>query len=474
MLASAAATLLVIQLTVGNFRVDSAESDEAPEVDAAPPAEQVRVMPVGDSLTQGSIGDHTWRYWLWQHMDDEAELAAEFVGPYDGLANLDPDVFPDTPEDEGAASHYADPDFDQAHASLWGATAEELATDIGTFVTDHEPDYLLVLAGINDLRGGASSEEALEHVHDLVDAARVARGDVQIVLGELPPVWGSNQDQELNADIDAFNRTLGQLATELTGEDSPVTVAATAADYAPDRDNWDAVHPNAQGEQKIAAAFADILADDLNLGSAYPRPLADVPVGPRTAPEVTAEADQGAAVLSWDPVPGSTGYQVWQRREAPDRDELVPIPEEVLNRDGAEPSATVTELLAGATYTFYVAGVKGDDVGERSQEVEVTIDDAEAEAPDSVELVDDVLSWSTVPEATHYEVLYRALDCDGTGCTPRDDDHPNPDADWEMSAIVEEGTEWETDTATSGYEFAVRSHRDYLPGEVSAAVTAAD
>ncbi len=44
----------------------------------------VRILLVGDSVTQGSAGDWTWRYRLAQHLVD-ADVPFDFVGPDDGL-----------------------------------------------------------------------------------------------------------------------------------------------------------------------------------------------------------------------------------------------------------------------------------------------------------------------------------------------------------------------------------------------------
>ena len=44
----------------------------------------MRILIVGDSMTQGSAGDWTWRYGLWKHLDD-ADVDVDFVGPNDDL-----------------------------------------------------------------------------------------------------------------------------------------------------------------------------------------------------------------------------------------------------------------------------------------------------------------------------------------------------------------------------------------------------
>jgi hypothetical protein len=41
----------------------------------------MRVMIVGDSMTQGAQGDWTWRYRIWEWFQDQS-IAVDFVGPY--------------------------------------------------------------------------------------------------------------------------------------------------------------------------------------------------------------------------------------------------------------------------------------------------------------------------------------------------------------------------------------------------------
>ena len=45
--------------------------------------------------------------------------------------------------------------------------------------------------------------------------------------------------------------------------------------FAPDH-TWDGVHPNPRGELRVAAAFADVLAQRFGVGTRYPRPFPEV------------------------------------------------------------------------------------------------------------------------------------------------------------------------------------------------------
>lgn len=45
--------------------------------------EGIRVLIVGDSMTHGFQGDHTWRYRIWEWFRDQG-IAVTLVGPYTG------------------------------------------------------------------------------------------------------------------------------------------------------------------------------------------------------------------------------------------------------------------------------------------------------------------------------------------------------------------------------------------------------
>ncbi len=143
--------------------------------------------------------DYTWRYWLWEHLTEHAGVAVDFVGPRNDL--FDPVV--DRPGDHRYAA-----DFDTDHAGVWGATAAEVAERIGREVVDADPHYLLLLVGVNDIVRGASTAEVLDRTRGIVAAARLAKGDIRIVLGEIPPVWGTENDRAANTVIHSYNTAL--------------------------------------------------------------------------------------------------------------------------------------------------------------------------------------------------------------------------------------------------------------------------
>jgi hypothetical protein len=125
-----------------------------------------------------------------------------------------------------------------------------------------------------------------------------------------------------------------------------------------------------------------------------------------------AEESEDGLVLSWETVPGATGYRVVQRRVGPDPDEAVVLPVDV-RADGDSRSVLVGALFSGARYEFVVRSFKGRDEGVESEPLQWVWDDDPPPGPSWLRVVDGgaTVEWEEVEEASHYEVWVRALDC---------------------------------------------------------------
>ncbi len=293
---------LVVMAVLGVLVAEGQDSGDEPE--------KTRILIVGDSISQGSAGDYTWRYRLWKHLRDTG-VRFDFVGPRDDLYDNVSGTF--------GGHDYADPAFDQDHAARWGTTVAQARSLIREQVAAYEPDVVLVLLGTNDLAWlKAGPDDVARGLRDLVRRARLARPDVGFVVGRVPED-GLPDAAELNAQVEG-------LPASMSTPESQVAVASTDAGFTEPGDTWQPFHPNARGELKIAAAMADALST-LGVGSPYPRPLPEVPLGPRTAPVLMAAAGDGEAALSWSAAPGATDYYVWmQGRDRRRTVEAVAVP----------------------------------------------------------------------------------------------------------------------------------------------------
>ncbi len=354
---SAAITSIVSAVAVvgwgGGFSTD---------VTSKPRPRPHRIMVVGDSISQGSSGDFTWRMRLYRHLVD-AGVAVDMVGPRDTLY--------DNVTDQQGSQDYADPSFDADHDAMWGRMLDEAATNIGAEVTTARPDVILVLLGINDLTYGGEIADAEASARALVANAHAASPTTSIVFGTVLPTEFTRINPSFAAKIAGFNRQLAALAAaseKRTGAaGAPVLVADTAREIDVVDDLYDGTHPNARGEVKIAAGFADLLARRFGWGAPYPRPLPVVPIGPSVPPTVSITAGIGAASLRFTGSPGATFYWIWIRPAG--HGEFVQLIRPFGVRDSP---CLIAPLAIGVTYEVRLQAAKGSAGGAFSATVRVT------------------------------------------------------------------------------------------------------
>ncbi|WP_086701943.1 SGNH/GDSL hydrolase family protein, partial [Streptomyces tricolor] len=208
----------------------------------------LRFMPVGDSMTIGSAGEHTWRYRLWQHLRVSYGSPFTFVGPRETLY--------DKQADAPTSLAYAEPGFPRAHLAGWGEGWLHMAPLIGEAVRAHRPDVLLVSLGLIDLGFYTNAEQTAENVRAFVAGAREADPRIRMVLLPVIPNIRAAADPDFAEQVDRFNVLLAKAVADLDEPRSPILLASPPAGYDIHADTYDGTHPNADGERRIAGAFA--------------------------------------------------------------------------------------------------------------------------------------------------------------------------------------------------------------------------
>ncbi|MGY1452578.1 GDSL-type esterase/lipase family protein [Streptomyces sp. SS8] len=251
----------------------------------------MRVLFVGDSMTIGSAGEHTWRHRMWRHLERTRGphgAAYEIVGPRDALYDKDADA---------PVSHdYADPAFPagaRRHLAGWGEGWLHMAPVIGGAVREHRADTLLVFLGLIDLGFYTGSDATAANVRRFVAEARSAEPRVRMVLLPVIPNIRARHDAFFAAECERFNGLLARAAAELSTPASPLLTAVPPHGWDLARDTYDGTHPTACGEHLIAAAFADAMHRAWGVGGPYAAGAVGaqpgVPGARRTAGPVTVE-----------------------------------------------------------------------------------------------------------------------------------------------------------------------------------------
>ncbi|MFJ8784491.1 GDSL-type esterase/lipase family protein [Streptomyces sp. NPDC102476] len=221
----------------------------------------LRFMPVGDSMTIGSAGEHTWRYRMWRHLRDTHGGPFALVGPRETLY--------DKAADAPTSYEYADPDFPRAHLAGWGEGWLHMAPLIGDAVRAHRANVLLVSLGLIDLGFYTNAEQTSENVRAFVAEAR--RADPRIRMAVLPviPNVRAQSDTPFATEVTRFNELLAKAIADLDEPRSPLLWVSPPESYDIHHDTYDGTHPNASGEHRIAAAFAEAMYQAWDLGAPY-------------------------------------------------------------------------------------------------------------------------------------------------------------------------------------------------------------
>ena len=200
----------------------------------------LRIMPSGDSLTQGIEGDRTWRFWLDQHLTAHA-VPHDFVGNIRRTASLDM-----TSDDEGYRPGIA---FDTDHDG-WGGAELLGSEDAFAFrLWANRPNVWILQLGTNDIRYGNADAQAFgggspaghidspegesEHSHRAGDSSADAR------------------PQRSEPGSLRLQRWPGEPRPVAEHRGIPVTVARTDLAVDPSVGTHDGVHLNAQGGVRL-------------------------------------------------------------------------------------------------------------------------------------------------------------------------------------------------------------------------------
>jgi len=209
-------------------------------------SDRVRILPLGDSITQGGLGWPSYRRALW-HKLDQAGYSVDFVGGQD-------DFYAQAPE-------RAERDFDLDHQGHWAWETGEIAAKIDGWLNHwlfgYTPDVVIIHLGTNDFDRDQSIDSTLVEMETIIAALRRKNPAVSILIAEIIPMRSK--------DTEPFNAALRDWAPRQSTEASPLVLVDQYAGYDPVADNHDEYHPNAQGEEKMAqrwfAALQQVLRE---------------------------------------------------------------------------------------------------------------------------------------------------------------------------------------------------------------------
>ncbi len=203
-------------------------------VAASPPASAesnggVRVMPLGDSITDGFNVPGGYRIDLWRRMA-AAGNAVDFVGSgFNGPANLG----------------------DHDHEGHSGWRIDQLDANVEGWLRASAPRTVLLHIGTNDVNQNHDLANAPSRLSALIDKIRVNAPTVELFVAQITPESDPTRESRVRAFNDAVPGVVAQKGprTHLVDMHSALTTADLA----------DGVHPNSGGYDKMAARWYSAL-----------------------------------------------------------------------------------------------------------------------------------------------------------------------------------------------------------------------
>lgn len=210
-------------------------------------ADALRVMVVGDSITQGREGDWTWRYRIWQWFQQN-DVSMRFVGPYTGTVEPAEASVPRPPgwyDDDGDGEAYrpktkggyargADSRFtaNSNHFALWGRAAAVTRGVIKGVLEEHPADLMLIMLGFNDVAWFYSDwEGTISSIKEIVDNARDVNPKMKFAIANIPHRLYIRGFDNLIINTNLYNGNLPRAISDWSTRQSPIHIVDIAKHY---------------------------------------------------------------------------------------------------------------------------------------------------------------------------------------------------------------------------------------------------
>jgi uncharacterized protein (TIGR03382 family) len=204
----------------------------------------IRIMPIGDSITQPLPAYASYRRPLWKLLE-QTSYSVDFVGSTTAAA---------------PPHQQTHTDFDMDHEGHSGWRIDEINAQLSGWASAAMPDIALVHLGTNDIFQSQTIDSSVVELGELIEILRAVNPKVIILLAQLIPLDNGLK----NPEVTALNARIPEVAAAKSTEESPVIVVDQNTGFNAVTDTHDGAHPNEIGEEKMAqkwfAALEPVLA----------------------------------------------------------------------------------------------------------------------------------------------------------------------------------------------------------------------
>ena len=232
-------------------------------VQSAQATDTLKIMPVGDSITDGVGEDGGYRKYL-DYMLKQKGISFDMVGPnssWNASFNYNGQNVQYDSDHAGFSGYQIKeiPSWGQQQGGK-GSLYNELKNN--NTIKKYSPDIILLIIGTNDMTANRSMDACANDLRDLVDymLADMAPGGI-VFMGSIPEftAYGGNAERVAN-----YNRTVKSVADSYQSAGKNVRFADVHGCLNGTADlGGDNLHPNGGGYEKIGKFWAETLEEYL-------------------------------------------------------------------------------------------------------------------------------------------------------------------------------------------------------------------
>lgn len=222
-------------------------------------ADTLKILTLGDSITQAEANRASYRYPLWKKLVD-ADIDFDLVGSMTKQLDTYNPGPPPQPDYKGLK-------FDRDHEGHFAWRVGEIingrAHDNGSgkgkladWLKTYDIDIALIHLGTNDAFQRLPHKVTKQNLQTIVNLLRQDNPRVVIMLAQLIPAAQSPGDDEA---VIALNNVIPEFASSMNTKESPVIVVDHFSGFDLKKDTYDNVHPTASGEEKMGQAWFDAI-----------------------------------------------------------------------------------------------------------------------------------------------------------------------------------------------------------------------
>ncbi|NER98111.1 MAG: SGNH hydrolase [Symploca sp. SIO1B1] len=192
----------------------------------------LKIMPLGDSITDGYFVPGGYRINLWHHLTNR-NYQIDFVGSQSN----GPDVLPN-----------------KAHEGHSGWRIDEIHRMSSIWLNQFQPDIILLMIGTNDMVQKYGVEQAPERLSKLVDDIFEQLPQVQLFLASILPIG----EPLLNQRVIKYNQAIAYQVEQKQAQGTKIYFADLYPTISLE-DLPDGIHPNSEGFRKMALAWEEAI-----------------------------------------------------------------------------------------------------------------------------------------------------------------------------------------------------------------------